>query len=147
MIPHTQQALGFIIQRLITSVAPELSTPYAMADLGLIAMLLGMVGQDFARAAEARLADIREMTDIFSDAQGLIHDPDLTKRLAAARALHITDMGIDHLDEVHAQHSALLIDTHARIERIDSRAAEVVNREILAYLERHAERHRYESDF
>ena len=147
MIPHTPQALGFLIQRLFSSVGPELTTPYALADLGLIATLLNMVGQDFPRAAEARLADIREMRDIFSDALGLIHDSSLSARLASAQEVHISDVGIESLDEVHAQHSTLLIETHAHVERVDSRAAETVNRAIWAHLEKHAERHRYEADF
>ena len=145
MIPHTQQALGFLVQRLMTSLGPELTSNYALADLGLIATLLGMIGQDFPRAAEARLADIREMADIFSDAQGLIHDPQLSTQLASLQAVHSTDMTIDHLDALHAQYSTLLIETHAHIERIDSRAAEIVNRAIWAHLEAHAARHSYEA--
>ena len=147
MIPHTQQALGFVIQRLLTSIGPELTTSYAMADLGLIATLLSMFGQDFTRAADARQTDIQEMADIFSDAQGLIRDEEFRKKLAATQGLHLTNFDIDNLDAIHAEHSALLIETHARIEQIDSRAAEMVNREIWAHLEKHAERHRYEADF
>lgn len=147
MIPQTQQALGFVIQRLLTSIGPELTTSYAMADLGLIATLLSMFGQDFTRAADARQTDIQEMADIFSDAQGLIRDEEFRKKLAATQGLHLTNFDIDNLDAIHATHSALLIETHARIEQIDSRAAEVVNREIWAHLAKHADRHRYEVDF
>ena len=146
MIPHTQQALGFVIQRLLTSIGPELTTSYAMANLGLIATLLSMFGQDFTRAAEARQTDIQEMADIFSDAQGLIHDDDFRSKLSTTQGLHITNLDINNLDSIHAEHSALLIETHARIEKIDSRAAEMVNRAIWAHLEKHAERHRYEAD-
>ena len=98
MIPHTQQALGFVIQRLLTSIGPELTTSYAMADLGLIATLLSMFGQDFTRAADARQTDIQEMADIFSDAQGLIRDAEFRKKLAATQGLHLTNFDIDNLD-------------------------------------------------
>ena len=147
MIPHTQQAMGFLIQRLVTSFGPELTTTYAVADLGLISALLSMFGQDFTRAAAARLTDMQEMADIFSDAQGLVDDEQLAKKLAATQDRHITNMDINNLDALHAAHSALLIETHARIEQMDSRAAEMVNRAIWAHLEKHAERHRYEIDF
>lgn len=139
--------MGHVIQRLMTSLGPELTTSYAIADLGLIAALLTMFGQDFTRAAAARLADIQEMADIFSDAKGVVRDETLAKKLAATQGLHITNTDINNLDALHAEHSALLIETHARIEQIDSRAAEMVNREIWAHLEKHAERHAYEIEF
>ena len=147
MIPHARQSLGFLIDRLLSSTLPELQTVFAMSDVAMIATLLRMFGQDFDRSAQARLEDIREMQDIFSDAKGLVKDPALAARLAREQDEYETNMGIEALDAVHAEHCALLIQTHAAVELIDTRAAAVVNRAIWAHLERHAERHRYDVDF
>lgn len=147
MIPHTQQALGFLIDRLMQNVMPELQTTFAMSDLAFITTLLTMFGQDFDRGAQVRLADIREMQDIFSDAKGVVQDPALAKRLAATQDLVESDMRIAALDAVHADHCKLLIEAHAAIEERDTRAAAVLNDQIWAHYARHAERHRYDVDF
>ena len=145
MIPHTPTAIGGIVQRLLTSVMPELHTSYGITDVGLIATLLGMIAQDFERAAEARMQDIREMRDIFSDASDLLHDARISAHLDEARELPLHDLSIGNLDDAHALHSRLLIDVHARVEQLSSRAAEQVNLRIWEHLEKHAERHAYQA--
>jgi uncharacterized protein YicC (UPF0701 family) len=148
MIPHTPAAIGGIAQRLMTNVLPDLRTNYGVADIGLISALLAMVAQDFERAAEARLADIREMRDIFSDAADLLHAEKIAAHLRDACELPLHDLHISKLDEVHALHSQLLIDVHARVEQLaDSRAAAQVNLRIWEHLTRHVERHRYDIAF
>lgn len=145
MIPHTPAAIGYIAQRLMTHVAPELRTQFGVADLALIGTLLSMIGQDFERAAEARLLDIREMRDIFSDAENVLKDDTLNARTAEARARPMHDLRITALDEAHAVHSKLLIEVHARVEQHTSGAATQINLRIWEYLARHAERHSYEA--
>ncbi len=150
MIPHTPEAIGFITQRLMTHVLPDLRTNYGVADIALIGTLLGMVGQDFERAAQARLEDIREMRTIFAAAEALLdhgsaHDRELAARVHEARGWPLDDLRISVLDDIHAFHSRLLIDVHARIEQQAGDAAVALDREIWAHLERHAERHRYEA--
>ena len=147
MIPNTPQALGFLIDRLMQNVMPELQTTFAMSDLAFITTLLNMFGQDYDRSAQARLVDIREMQDIFSDAKGVVQDAELAKRLAATQDEFESDMHIGALDAVHADHCKLLIEAHAAIEQRDTRAAAVLNEQIWAHLERHADRHRYDVDF
>jgi hypothetical protein len=109
-----------------------------------------MVGQDFERAAQARLEDIHEMRTIFAAAEALLdhgsaHDRELAARVHEARGWPLDDLRISVLDEIHAFHSRLLIDVHARIEQQAGEAAVALDREIWAHLERHAERHRYEA--
>ncbi len=145
MIPHTPAAIGYIAQRLMTHVAPELRTQFGVADLALIGTLLSMIGQDFERAAEARLQDIREMRDIFSDAERVLKDDALIQRTADARAWTLSDLHVSVLDEAHALHSRLLIEVHTRVEQQTGGAAQQINLRIWEYLARHAARHSYEA--
>ncbi len=150
MIPHTPEAIGFITQRLMTHVLPDLKSNYGVADVALIATLLGLIGQDFERAAQARLDDIREMRALFAAAERLLaqghpQDAQLADRVYKAREWALDDLRISVLDEIHAFHSHLLIDVHTRIEQQMGAAAAALDRDIWAHLERHAERHRYEA--
>ena len=71
MIPNTPKAVTFLAQRLFSHVLPELRTNFGAADVAFLGLLLEMVGQDFDRAAHARLEDIREMRGIFAEARSL----------------------------------------------------------------------------
>jgi hypothetical protein len=139
VIPNTSKAIAFLAQRLFTHVLPEQRSQFGMADVALLGLLFEMVGQDFDRAAQARLEDIREMRAIFADARrrGLEVDP-------RPDALDLSDVRIARLDEVHAIHGRALIELHARIEQVGD--AEL-DRQVWQYLERHAERHRYDVNF
>lgn len=149
MIPDTPQAIGFLAQRLLTHVLPELKTNFATADVALLTTLLTMVGQDFDRAAQVRLQDIQEMRALFARAAEL---PELQQRheaLARASAKPLDDLRVQSLDDLHGEHAQLLIDLHRRSEtlRDASPAARRLDEAIWAYYERHAERHRYDVAF
>lgn len=144
MIPHTPQAIGFITQRLMTHVLPDVGTNYGVADLALIGTLLAMVGQDFERGAQARLEDIHEMRTLFDAASALLGDAELTAHLQHAQARPLDDLRISVLDGIHALHSRLLIDVHARVEQLEGAEARALDTRIWEHLARHAERHRYD---
>jgi hypothetical protein len=148
MIPHTSKAVTFLAQRLLTHVLPDARTTFGAADAALLSLLVEMVGQDFERAAEARIDDLREMRTIFTTARALGGlDAALAARIDAACAREISDLRIAALDAAHAAHCRALIDLHAWIETLDGADAARLDREIWAHLERHAERHRYDVNF
>jgi hypothetical protein len=139
MIPHTSKAISFLAQRLFSHVLPDVRTSFGAADVALLGILFEMVGQDFDRAAQARLEDIREMREIFAQARRLGLEVD-----ARPEALDLSDVRIARLDEVHALHSRALIELHARTEQVGDAQ---LDRQVWQYLERHAERHRYDVNF
>jgi len=147
MIPHPQKAVTFLAQRLLTHVLPEQRTAFGAADAALLGLLFEMVGQDLERAAHARLEDVREMRAIFADARGLGLDEALVARMDVALARELADARLSSLDEVHAVHSAVLIELHARVETLSGTEAARLDRQIWEHLERHAERHRYDVSF
>jgi hypothetical protein len=147
VIPHTPKAVTFLAQRLLSHVLPELRTPFGAADVALLGILLEMIGQDFDRAAHARLEDIREMREIFGEARRVGLDDAFVARMDAARALDLSDVRIGQLDEAHARHAAALIELHARVELLGTPEATRLDRLVWQHLERHAERHRYDVSF
>lgn len=147
MIPHTSKAIAFLAQRLLTHVLPEQRSQFGMADVALLGLLLEMVGQDFDRAAQARLDDIREMREIFAEARALGLESALVARMDEALARDLSDVRIARLDDAHALHGRVLIELHARVEELGSADAQRLDRRIWEHLERHAERHRYDVNF
>ncbi len=147
MIPDTPKAIAFLAQRLFTHVLPESGSAFGAADVALLGLLVQMIGQDFDRAAQARLDDIREMRGIFAEARALGPSADLIARMNEAVALDLSDVRIARLDEVHAAHGRVLIELHACVEAVDSEDASRVDRLVWEHLERHAERHRYDVNF
>jgi hypothetical protein len=139
VIPHTSKAIALLAQRLFTHVLPEQRSQFGMADVALLGLLFEMVGQDFDRAAQARLEDIREMRAIFAEARRLGLEVD-----ARPEALDLSDVRIARLDEIHALHARALIELHERIEQVGDAQ---LDRQVWHYLERHAERHRYDVNF
>lgn len=147
MIPNTPKAVTFLAQRLLSHVLPGQQTAFGAADVALLSMLLEMVGQDFERAAQTRLEDVREMRGIFAEARGLPLDEALVARMNDARACDLSDVRIARLDEVHALHGKALIELHARIQQLDTAEAARLDRLVWEHLERHAERHHYDFAF
>ena len=147
MIPHASHAVALLAQRMLTALLPEQATTFAAADVSLLGLLLQMVGQDFERAAQARVADIREMREIFAEARRLSLGETLRAQMEKAIAGDLSDLRITALDELHSQHSAALIALHARVEESEEADAARLDRLVWHYLERHAERHRYDVDF
>lgn len=147
MIPHPREAMSFIVQRLMSETLPELKSTYAMADLALISSLLKMFAQDLDRGSLARLDDIREMRDLFAAAGDFDSRSPLGKQIAAASSLALRDAKVERLDEILDSHFRALIALHTDIERrMDTGDADArrLDGDIWAFLERHAERHRYD---
>ena len=140
MIPHPAKALADLAVKLAQSIAPETSSSYAMANTGLISMLLLAMAQDHDRAAANRMADIEAMQRLFL-AAGSAHPgaPGAAARTAfCARAP--AGLRISELDAFHAEGTAALIDLHAWTELHDPE----LSLGIWDYLLAHTERNRFD---
>ena len=140
MIPQPARALADLAVKLAISISPETTSPYAMANTGLISMLLLAIAQDHDRAAANRMADIEEMQRLFL-AAGSAHPgaPGATIRAAfCARAP--AGLRISELDVFHAEGSAVLIDLHAWAELHDPE----LSLSIWDYLLAHTGRNRFD---
>lgn len=140
MIPQPARALADLAVKLAQSIAPETRSPYAMANTGLISMLMLAMAQDSDRAAANRVADIEDMKTLFARAER--DHPDAPGAAARARFLAASPPGlrISELDPYHAQGMAALIDLHAWAEV----HAPALSLAIWDFLVAHTERNRFD---
>ena len=140
MIPRGGQALQDLAIKLAIAIAPETSSPFAAANTGLVAMLLQCIAQDYDRAADVRLTDIREMkallTELRARAPRESHAP-----IDAFQREEPASFRIHDLDALHGRGLDLLIRLHAHVEL---NADEAADRRIWAFLSQFAERHAFQ---
>jgi hypothetical protein len=140
VIPHPSKALADLAAKLAQSIAPETTSSFAMANTGLISMLMLAMAQDSDRAVANRVADIEDMKRIFAKAAA--DHPDAPG--AAVRANFCmsspTGLRVSELDPFHAEGLAALIDLHAWAET----HAPPLSYAIWDFLVAHTERNRFD---
>ena len=136
MIVTPGKALGDLATKLALSVAPETTSTYAMANAGMISVLLVAISQDSERAIANRLADIEEIKAIFAQADDA-PDPGgrFTFSSRAPDSLHLSDVMTHHAEGLN-----LLIELHTWAETNDSQLDEA----IWTFLLNHTEREKFE---
>jgi hypothetical protein len=139
VIPHLAQGIADLAAKLTRDIAPETASRYAMANTGLIGMLLAALAQDAERAVAVRLEDIDDMRSLLARMPAQADPDDQPAREEfrgrAPHSLRLTDV-----DALHAEGLNLLIAAHAWAEREDPD----LDRDIWAFLARHTERHRFD---
>jgi hypothetical protein len=136
VIPRLSQGLAMLAGKLATAIAPETNSRFAMANTGMISMLLMALSQDAERAVASRMIDIDEMKALF-DAPGARTAEGADAR-AEFRAREPASLRVSDVDALHAEGLQLLIELHAWAEVHD----EAANGRIWDFLLRHTERHR-----
>jgi len=140
VIPRPQRALSDLAMKLAMSVAPETQSAYAASNVGMIAMLMQCLAQDFDRAAAVRTQDLDELVALFESLRDVPPEP-LASRIATFLRGSAESLRIEHLNARHAQGMELLIELHAWAEEVD---ADELDQEIWNFLIRHADRHAYQ---
>ncbi|MGV0034859.1 MAG: hypothetical protein ACNYPE_07795 [Candidatus Azotimanducaceae bacterium WSBS_2022_MAG_OTU7] len=134
MIPHTDDALRMLSQRLMTQLLPDLKTLYSLSDGALIGLLINAIADEVAEGVQRRLDDIAEMRLIFEAGAALLSSGDKEVLSAGLPSYRLSD--------VNDQHDALTRILVALHEKAEDKKMAVLNQSIWAYLRRHAERHR-----
>lgn len=137
MIPRLPQGLADLAAKLAGAIVPETSSRFAMANAGMIAMLLGAAAQEAERAVACRMTDLAEIKALFADC-GAGADPDNAAARAAFQRREPQSLRLSDVDAVHADGLRLLIELHAWAEDRDA----ALDRRIWDFLASHAERHR-----
>lgn len=84
MRPGVDVYLGELKRALAQDFAPRLPTSFEQSGLGRHAMLIGVVAEEFDRAASRRIEENRALRRLFADAVKVIPNLDLRSRLLAA---------------------------------------------------------------
>jgi len=140
VIPQPARALADLAVKLAQSIAPETSSPYAMANTGLISMLMLAMAQDSDRAVANRVADIEDMKALFARTERDHPEAPGAAARAQFRAGSPPGLRISELDPYHAEGMAALIDLHAWAER----HAPALSLQIWDFLLAHTERNRFD---
>ncbi len=140
MITAPGKVLGDLAMKLAVSVAPETRSAYAMANAGMIAVLLQAIGQDTERAVANRMADIAEIKELFTRfVQETATAPNGNGRKTFSKrepqSLHLGDVTVHHAEALN-----LLIELHAWAEEHNTR----LDQSIWTFLLNHTERDKFE---
>lgn len=138
MITRLSQGIADLAAKLVTGIAPETSTRFAMANTGMIAMLLTAASQDAERAVAARMTDIEEMKALFGTLKPGPADPVQAAARGAFCAREPMSLKLSDVETLHREGMRLLIGLHAWAEESD----QALNLRIWDFLVRHTERHR-----
>ncbi|MDZ7670127.1 MAG: hypothetical protein U5Q16_12140 [Gammaproteobacteria bacterium] len=138
MIPRLSQGLADLAGKLASGIAPETTSRFAMANTGMIAMLLGALAQEAERAVASRMTDISEMKDLFAALDADAGDPAQSQARREFLARQPASLALGDVEALHAEGLELLIALHAWAEDADAD----LNRKIWDFLLRHTERHR-----
>jgi hypothetical protein len=116
--PEATHALERVLQALLAEIAPAVEPPYRRATVTMQAMILLAAREEFDRAAARRVEENAALRALFADALGVVADPALRERLAAAARGAAPSLRVPELEATNHTLRALLIELHAHVEDI-----------------------------
>jgi hypothetical protein len=146
MIPRGGEGVAHLGARIMADLVPRAVDAYSMSDLAIIATLVGLIAEDYDRAADVLLADEVDMRAIFAAAEANVTDPDLRRRLATSLATPPEGWRVSQLSERGDAAMRVLIDLHSVAETAMDAGedwAVAINARIWTFLERHVDRRAY----
>jgi len=141
--PEVGKLLEIISGKLLFEIAPTVQPAYRQQSVGLTAMLLGMVREEWDRAAARRVEENAALRAIFGQAAPRIADAGLRGRLEAAAASCDASFLVSELEKSNDALRALLIELQAHVEAESAAWARGVEDEIWRELAKSTERRRF----
>ena len=138
MKPNVQTVMMRSFERILTDIAPHLSSEYAVGSSSVIGLMMFQTATEFERAADIRVQENAAMRDIFSGAVSILPTGDLRTRVEKAAASSDPSVKISELDEANDALSALLIELQAHAERMEGEPARKLETQIWEELARAA---------
>ncbi|MEX2207032.1 MAG: hypothetical protein WEF50_12460 [Myxococcota bacterium] len=140
MKPEIPKVLEVVAAKLIFEVAPSVTPSYRQSSIGVTAMLLGIVREEWDRAAARRVEENASLRALFGEAASVVTDTDLRHRIEAAAASSDASLLVSELEKSNDALRALLIDLHAQVEEQSGAASRALEdaiwRELSASTER-----------
>jgi hypothetical protein len=130
MRPSCEHILKTLANSLVTEYMGEVSKDKAKTDLGLMALLLGVVSEECERNASRRIEENAELREFFSKAWPVVQDDVLRDRLTQASQGEDKDYRISALDKTNCDLIELLIKLHAHVENLGGEDARRTDQEI-----------------
>jgi hypothetical protein len=123
MIPKGTAGIENISARILGNLLPKMDDAYTIADLAIMANLVGMVGQDFDRAADVLISDHKDITEILRDALPHIKDKSLRQRMEATLAAEVPSFRVEALNARGDIAMRVLIDVQDAVEQAQGSGA------------------------
>ncbi len=143
MKPSAGHILQTVAGSLISEYVPAMEAEKAQAELGLFALLIGVVGEEMERAVARRVEENRELRQLFSEALSVVEDDDLGKRMGRAAEGADTDFRVSVLDETNRGLLSLLTEFHAHVEGLEGQEARATEEGIWKALENWTKRREF----
>ena len=142
MKPDENLVLADFAARLAGVIAPQVQPAYLAAAIGMSGGILGMIAEDWDRAASRRVEENRAIRGLFKDAAGLGLESGLAARLATLAEGNDDDLRLSALEAANEALRAALIALHAAVEAMDGPPAKALNDAIWRELSASTERRR-----
>ncbi len=142
MKPEVPNVLEILAGTLLFDVAPHVSPSYRQSSVAVTAMLLGMVREEWDRAAARRIEENAALRTLFRAALRAVADTDLRRRLEEAAAASDSSNLVSVLERANDTLRALLIELHEHVERQASAEAREVEAAIWRELSASTDRRR-----
>jgi len=147
MIPRGADGLRNIIMRMAIDLMPKASDAYMASDLGMLSALLGMVAQDYDRAADVLVAEHAALVPILEAGSAKVEDAALQGRIGEALAIQPASLRVSDLQARSDAMLRALIDLHAAVEEAEAAGApwaKALNADIWRFLESQTEAQAYQ---
>lgn len=135
MRPACEDILRILSNALVSDYAPNIPGEKARTDLGLMALMLGIVNEEIDRAAARRVEENRELRDLFRNVLPAVQVPGVKKRLEEALAAREDDYRVSALDRLNADLLKVLIELHEHVEGLEGPEARRAEQAIWQVLE------------
>ena len=150
MIPRGSEGISHVADRVASDLIPKAVNAYVATDLGCIAALISMIGQDYDRAAHVLTREHEATVEILRAAQPHLDDAGLTRRIGEALALAPSSLRTPDLHRRADLMLKLLIDLHEAIEAAEAQGqvwAGRLNKTVWAFLDAFAAHRIYDVAF
>jgi len=135
MRPSGEHILQAVATALITEYVPAMTAEKAQAELGLFALLIGVVSEEMERGTARRVEENKELRGLFAESLFVVEDRDLKSRLGKAAESEETDYRVSALDKANCDLLELLTELHAHGVGLEGEGARKVEETIWKALE------------
>ena len=142
MKPDATRVLETTLASLVGEIAPVVTPAYRQSSIGVYAMLLTGVREEFDRAAARRVQENAALRVLFGSAAPLVADDGLHDRLDAAANGSDASLLVPDLEAANQGLRSLLIELHQHVESLDGPAARTLEESIWSELREQTERRR-----
>ncbi len=145
MKPSADYILQMVATTLMTQYVPVMTAEKAKAELGLSALLIGVVSEEMERAVARRVEENREVRGLFSRFLSVVQDEDLKVRLSKAAEGRETDYRVSAMDKANCDLLELLTEFHGHVEGLEGEGARAAEEAVWKALENWTKRREFAS--